>query len=180
MEMKRRPTSGFTLLELMMATVMVAILAAIALPSYQSQRQEQMVRAATQALYTDMMLLKSEAIKRNQNLSLIVFNGGTSNWCYRIFIDDGVTTCASCTDNCTPLEGRKGANASDFPEITLTSSYSGNAVTFSPRRGTLEAGYLTLQVSNYQARVRTNDIGRVWLCAQSSNLGALESCSNTN
>lgn len=96
MDMKRRPISGFTLLELMVAVALVAILVAVGIPSYQSLRQEQMVRAATQAVYTDMMLLKSEAIKRNQNLSLFVFKSGDNDWCYRIPIDAG--KCNDCED----------------------------------------------------------------------------------
>ncbi|MGU5595079.1 GspH/FimT family pseudopilin [Aeromonas sanarellii] len=167
MEIRSRPVSGFTLLELMTAVALVAILVAVAIPSYQSLRQEQMVRAATQAVYTDMMLLKSEAVKRNKNLSLNVFNSGLSNWCYRIAIDG---SCTSCTDNCSSLEGRKGADASDFPGITLTSSYSGSAVTFSPRRGTLESGHIELATNNYITQVVTYNTGRVYTCAPSNSL----------
>ena len=87
MEMRIRPVSGFTLIELILALALVAILVAVALPSYQSLRQEQMVRAATQAIYTDVMLLKSEAVKRNSNLTLIIFNSGLSGWCYRVAVD---------------------------------------------------------------------------------------------
>lgn len=174
MEMKRRPTSGFTLLELMMATVMVAILAAIALPSYQSLRQEQMVRAATQALYTDMMLLKSEAIKRNQNISLFVFNSGLSNWCYRIDIDDDGSCSCTDTDGCSSLEGRKGADASEFPGITLT--FNASKVTFSPRRGTANAGGIELQSDNYQSRVKISDLGRVSVCSPNDSLGGITKC----
>ena len=47
MEIRSRPVSGFTLLELMTAVALVAILVAVAIPSYQSLRQEQMVRAGT-------------------------------------------------------------------------------------------------------------------------------------
>lgn len=155
-------TAGFTLIELLIALTLVAILVAVALPSYQSLRQEQMVRAATQALYTDMMLLKSEAIKRNKNLSLIVFNSGLSNWCYRIVIDG---TCTSCADDCSSLEGRKGADASDFSGVTLTSTYSGGSVTFSPRRGTLESGNIELEMDNFITKVITYNTGRVYTCA---------------
>lgn len=167
MEMRSRPVSGFTLLELMAAVVLVAILVAVGIPSYQSLRQEQMVRAATQALYTDMMLLKSEAIKRNQDLSLVVFNSGLSDWCYRISIDG---TCASCDDDCSSLEGRKGADASEFGGVVIgaTDDYvSGSTATikFTQRRGTFQSGHLTVSnnsstaskiiISNY-GRIRTD------------------------
>lgn len=166
MEMKRRWISGFTLLELMMAVVMVAILAAIALPSYQSLRQEQMVRAATQALYTDMMLLKSEAIKRNKNLSLIVFNSGLSNWCYRIVIDG---TCTSCADDCSSLEGRKGADASEFGGVVIDASgiyKTGTGTTanisFNARRGSLKGGHFTISnASNTAYKVTIASYGRI-------------------
>lgn len=121
MEMKRRPISGFTLLELMVAVALVAILVAIGIPSYQSLRQEQMVQAATQAVYTDMMLLKSEAIKRGVPLTLKIFNAGQSDWCYRIAIDG---SCSSCDDLCSSVEGRKGANADEFAGVMLDSTFN--------------------------------------------------------
>ncbi|MFM5246430.1 GspH/FimT family pseudopilin [Aeromonas caviae] len=170
--------SGFTLIELLVALTVAALLLAVAVPSYQSLRQEQIVRAATQAVYTDMMLLKSEAIKRNKKLSLIVFNSGLSNWCYRIDIDDD-GSCGSCTDTdgCSSVEGRKGADASDFPGITLTEGYSGYPVMFSPRRGTLKNGNLALQSGDYRTKVMTSGMGRISACALSDNLGGLEPCS---
>lgn len=112
MEGRKGRSAGFTLIELMVALSLVALLLTVAIPSYQSLRQDQMVKAATQAVYTDMMLLKSEALKRNSNLQMILFNSGTDSWCYRIRIDG---SCASCSDTCSSIEGRKGADASEFP-----------------------------------------------------------------
>lgn len=163
-------TAGFTLIELLIALTLVAILVAVALPSYQSLRQEQMVRAATQALYTDVMLLKSEAVKRNQTLNLLLFNSGTSNWCYRVHIDG---SCSSCTDTCSSIEGRKGGDASEFPGLILEASYSESAtnirpLNISPRRGTLTAGNIAISSGDYSMRVVTNNVGRVRTCAVSN------------
>ena len=116
-------SAGFTIIELLIALTLVAILVAVALPSYQSLRQEQMVRAATQAIYTDVMLLKSEAVKRNNKLTLIIFNSGLSGWCYRVAVD-GVGSCNSCADSCSTVEGRKGGDASEYPGIALTTTYT--------------------------------------------------------
>ncbi len=133
-------TSGFTLIELLIALTLVAILLAVAIPSYQSLRQEQIVKAATQAVYTDMMLLKSEAIKRNRPITFKIFNAGQPDWCYRIDIDGA---CDSCAENtCTSIEGRKGVNASDFEGIILSTNYSQsdteNAIEINNRRGAFD------------------------------------------
>ena len=170
-------TDGFTLIELLIAVTVVALLLVVALPSYQSLRQEQMVRAATQALYTDVMLLKSEAVKRNQTLNLLLFNSGTSNWCYRVHIDG---SCTSCADTCSSIEGRKGGDASEFPDISLVASYSESATNIrplnvSPRRGTLTAGNIAISSGDYAMQVVTNSVGRVRTCAV-SNISGVPLC----
>ena len=166
-------SAGFTLIELMVALALVALLLTVAIPSYQSLRQEQMVKAATMAVYTDMMLLKSEALKRNRNLQLILFNSGNDNWCYRISIDGN---CNSCSDACSSIEGRKGVDAGEFPGILLTATYSESAaqvrpISFSPRRGTLPSGNITISSSDTSMRVVTNNLGRVRTCAVSNLVG---------
>ena len=169
-------SAGFTLIELMVALALVALLLTVALPSYQSLRQEQMVKAATMAVYNYLKLLKSESIKRNSSLSLIVFNSGASNWCYRIAID-GVGSCTGCSDTCSSLDGRKGADASEFAGVNLTTSYSGGKLTFSPRRGTLPSGNITLASNGTSMKVMTSNLGRVRTCAI-SNLGGEVTCSD--
>jgi|GEM_PF-1736297 len=136
MEGRKGRSAGFTLIELMVALSLVALLLTVAIPSYQSLRQEQMVKAATQAVYTDMMLLKSEAIKRNRPITFKIFNAGQANWCYRIALD---STCNSCADSCSAVEGRKGVDANEFSGIVLTANYelSGfeQAIEINNRRG---------------------------------------------
>ncbi|MFQ2223523.1 GspH/FimT family pseudopilin [Aeromonas enteropelogenes] len=174
MECAECRSAGFTMIELMIALALVALLLTVAIPSYQSLRQEQMVKAAAQAVYTDVMLLKSEAIKRNRNLSLIVFNSGASNWCYRIAID-GAGSCTGCSDTCSSLDGRKGADASEFAGVNLTTSYGGGKLTFSPRRGTMPSGNITLSGNGASMKVMTSNLGRVSTCATTS-LGGEVAC----
>lgn len=173
MECTEGRSAGFTLIELMVALALVALLLTVAIPSYQSLRQDQMVKAATLAVYTDVMLLKSEALKRNRNLQMILFNSGTNNWCYRISIDG---TCGSCSDTCSSIEGRKGADASEFPGIVLTATYTESSsqvrpITFSPRRGTLPSGSITVASSVASMKVVTSNLGRVRTCAASNLVG---------
>lgn len=180
MDNRRVPSLGFTLLELMITLVLVAILLTIAVPSYRSLRQEQMVKAATQAIYTDLMLLKSESVKRNTPISFIVFNSGQSNWCYRIDID-GSGSCNSCADSCSVLDGRKGGDATEYGGLSLQASYSESAtgirpILFSPRRGTLPSGHVQVTIADYSTKVMTSNIGRVRVCAVSDKVSGIPLC----
>lgn len=168
MDLGTRQPQGFTLIEMLIVISLVAILLAIGIPSYQSLRQEQLVKAATQALYTDMMLFKSEAIKRNRPITLKLFNAGTANWCYRIAID---ATCGSCADTCSTLEGRKGVDAAEFSGVTLntTDNYKSGStasITFSPRSSTFLSGHIKVTNPSGGRRVILSGYGRISTCVE--------------
>ncbi len=162
-------SAGFTIIELLIALTLVAILVAVAIPSYQSLRQEQMVKAATQAVYIDMMLLKSEAIKRNKPITFKIFNVGQPDWCYRIAID---TTCDSCADTCSSIEGRKGVNAPEFSGVIVDTSLgyksaSTASIKFSPRRSTFFGGYIKVSnSSNIVSHITLASYGRISTCIE--------------
>lgn len=161
-------SAGFTLIELLIALTLVAILVVVALPSYRSLRQEQIVKAATQAVYMDMMLLKSEAIKRNKPITFKIFNAGQPDWCYRIAIDG---TCDSCANPCSSIEGRKGVNAGEFSGVIIdsTANYitTGTAsITFTPRMSTFLAGHVKVSNSSNISHVVLAGYGRISTCIE--------------
>lgn len=159
-------SAGFTLIELLIALTLVAILLVVALPSYRSLREEQLVKAATQAVYMDMMLLKSEAIKRNKTITFKLFNAGQPDWCYRIVID---ATCGSCAA-CPSIEGRKEVDAEEFPGVIIDSagpnkSGTTDSITFTPRMSTFPNG--RVEVSNASGivhKIMLAGYGRIRTC----------------
>lgn len=69
--------SGFTLAELLVVVVIAGILAVIASPSFQSITQSQRAKSASFDLLSSLNLARSEAIKRNADVTITPVSG---NW----------------------------------------------------------------------------------------------------
>lgn len=68
---------GFTLIELMVTVAVVAILAAIAFPSFKSTLQSNQVSTATNDLIASFSLARSEAVRSNAGGGLCASSTGT-------------------------------------------------------------------------------------------------------
>jgi type IV fimbrial biogenesis protein FimT len=74
-----RPARGFTLLEMMVVLVIAVILAGMAGPSFTQMIAAQRVRSAGTDIYAALVKARSEAIKRNANVTLTPKAGGWQN-----------------------------------------------------------------------------------------------------
>lgn len=73
-----RRGQGFTLVELMVTIAVLAILMAIAVPSFQNQSLSSRLRASANDLAAGVQLARSEAIKRNAVVQLCASSDGSS------------------------------------------------------------------------------------------------------
>ncbi len=78
-----KKNSGFTLLELMIATAIITILVAVSVPSVTRWRENSQLDRAARAVYSDFQRAKLEAVKRNLWCSLS-FTAGSG---YTVFVD---------------------------------------------------------------------------------------------
>ena len=68
---RNNPQRGFTLVELMIGLVLVAILMGIGLPLFRSFILEQRLRATSSDLRVALTMARSEAVKRNRFIALV-------------------------------------------------------------------------------------------------------------
>lgn len=76
----RRRVRGFTLIELMTVIVILAVLTLAAAPGMRSLISSQRARAATNALVADLLMARSEAVKRNKGVSLSPAPAWADGW----------------------------------------------------------------------------------------------------
>lgn len=79
---------GFTLLELLVTVLVVAILASIAAPAYQQVRTSNQLAADVNSLLMGLNYARVEAVKRRANVEFRVVAGGTG-WAYEVLPESG-------------------------------------------------------------------------------------------
>lgn len=78
--------SGFTIIELMVTLVVMAILVTMAAPSFQNFVANQRVKTDTNDLMVSMLFARSEAIKRNEDVTVSAVD---NNWADGWLVTDG-------------------------------------------------------------------------------------------
>lgn len=77
--MQRRSSSGFTLIELMITLAIAAILLMVAVPNLSAYRRNAELTSAANTFMASLNTARSEAMKRGRNAMVVPTNNG-SNW----------------------------------------------------------------------------------------------------
>jgi type IV fimbrial biogenesis protein FimT len=68
--------AGFTMVEMMMVVLIIAILSAFAVPAMKGMIRTQQVKSISFDIFASLTLARSEAIKRNVNVTMAPLGGG--------------------------------------------------------------------------------------------------------
>ena len=148
---------GLTLIELMVALGMLAVLMTLAVPSFGSIMARQKLKAAAEDLAMDLAEMRFQATQRGTTMHLHFSSG--PNWCYALALSSG------CDCRVSQACQLKTVRSSDRPGVLLVDSED---AAFAPLDGQVGAhGHATLQTTDgtQRLRVTVGPLGRARLCA---------------
>ena len=167
---------GFTLLELMIVMVIVAIGVALAVPSYSDAMQRRETTAQAEDLVAFVSFAQSESVKYNEMISVHLTYTDKDNWC--IGANEGNAPC-DCTE--TDTGAANFCSLNDVATImrsaaqtysSMTAASTDRTLVFDPIRGTMATADLgtnhglTLESDNghWSVQVDVAATGRVRVC----------------
>jgi type IV fimbrial biogenesis protein FimT len=176
-----RFSTGFSIIELMIALVLVALGSALALPSYQNMVEKRHLTRGAEQLLAFINSAQSKSIQWNERLNVAYSRTGDNEWC--IGANLGETVC-NCTVTDTTSATYCGINSAAFifdDEIAgdkvLLKSLSGDAggdgaFSFDPDRGLFINPNDSLAVEmhsrnqNYRLQLMISNTGQASLCSK--------------
>lgn len=172
---------GLTVIEMMVTVAVVAIVVALAAPSFSSFTAKRRIEGVMNEFSTDLQYARSEAVLRNANVRLTLGTG-----CYVIHLASATTaTCTQSSKSIVPaaaeiktvqlspdttvqLAGGDGLAYVEFDAVRGSASFNGTDALTGKVAGTSTIG-------SWQLTANVQPVGRVRLCSPNGSLAGYSS-----
>ncbi len=174
---------GFTLMELLIAVAVLAILLSIGVGSYSNLFKKNELRGATESIYSLLTYAKSESIKSNTQIAVTFKAGDNGSWCAGLRTVVGANNTCNCeaavsaTNSCKLTTGDRLVviDGSEFgkTKLTVNGSMTDETIIFDNVRGMPVQtprilGSLQLETDNGdKVKAEVNVMGNVKTCTVS-------------
>lgn len=198
----RAANKGFTLLELLIAMAVMAIIVSLSVPGMSTFYANQRLMGAAEQVYGHLQQARSEAVARNVTTYVNFAVDGTTSWEYGVSsansLCDLTVTSATTANACVisvddgdgtldPGDGSVDTGDlvlmrftdTDYPNVTMNiaSFSSGNTqFVFDPLRGTSTSGQVDLSSNGNSLRVTVSLLGRVATCTPDGTMPNFLNC----
>lgn len=157
---------GLTLLELVIAIALVAVLASLAVPSMGARLDRQRVVSAAETLAADLNEARFEAARQGRTVHLLVQGGG--EWCW------SVATEAACP--CGQAQACELRASTPLRQAGIA-SLEGSSLRITPQGRPEVPGAITLQSQRgLRLRVAVQALGRAHVCSAGPPVPGYPSC----
>ena len=177
-----RRARGFTLIEMLVAMAIAAIVLTVAVPSFSDYMNKKRVEGVASELSTDIQFARSEAVARNVAVRITF---GTGCWV--------VHTVGSTATSCTQAAGATlGTGATQLKDVQLATNLDAslspnNSLTYiafdavramatSNGSGTTHSVNVASSAGSWQLRAAVSSVGRVQLCSPNSSMTGYAAC----
>lgn len=156
----------------MIVVAIVAIIATIAVPSFNDFVAKNRIKGAAEEIYGLILQAKSETPIRDQNISVNT-NTGADPWCvgFSTTVDCDCTNTTSCVVPVAGTDVLQVVNGAEYNNVTIAETFAGTGTTFTlPRNTATLAGTLSVTSGAWQLNIIISTQGRIRVCNPNNNV----------
>lgn len=170
---------GMTLIELLVTLVVVSVLLAVAVPSYDNVRNSQKLINNTSAIF-DFVEQTMQKAKRSNKQITYYLSGSADSWCIGASDASSSTSCNCISNKSQCVINGTTALLNDITvPVTFNGLDGGKYFIYSGVRSTIKAGNITIANKYGSTKLMFSNYGRVTVCAVDGKFG-YERCSDAS